>query len=225
MVVNCLLLENANSSVLKPLEEFRKKYIGGVKSEKKKFEKQTAKFCQNQERYLNKTTKNPNTLQEINQHGTEKGPDQGVEAFRQMLSQHMVSMRGIEGPRGLTGLPGPQGLTGPDGQKGEPGDIGETGPRGTAGIPGPLGHQGRRGQPGRDGERGLTGPSGAKGEQGLIGLPGLPGDKGDRGLPGATGETGFPGHDGMPGEDGPSGSPGLPGEIVRLFIIIEQSKY
>lgn len=58
------MLENANSSVLKPLEEFRKKYIGGVKNEKKKFEKQTAKFCQNQERYLNKTTKNPNTLQE-----------------------------------------------------------------------------------------------------------------------------------------------------------------
>ncbi|XP_066246959.1 rho GTPase-activating protein 26 isoform X1 [Euwallacea similis] len=58
------MLENANSSVLKPLEDFRKKYIGGVKNEKKKFEKQTAKFCQNQERYLNKTTKNPNTLQE-----------------------------------------------------------------------------------------------------------------------------------------------------------------
>ncbi|CAG9767048.1 unnamed protein product [Ceutorhynchus assimilis] len=58
------MLENANSSVLKPLEEFRKKYIGGVKNEKKKFEKQTAKFCQNQERYLNKTTRNPNTLQE-----------------------------------------------------------------------------------------------------------------------------------------------------------------
>ncbi|KAL1489895.1 hypothetical protein ABEB36_013822 [Hypothenemus hampei] len=58
------MLENASSSVLKPLEEFRKKYIGGVKNEKKKFEKQTAKFCQNQERYLNKTTKNPNTLQE-----------------------------------------------------------------------------------------------------------------------------------------------------------------
>ncbi|XP_060531774.1 rho GTPase-activating protein 26 isoform X3 [Cylas formicarius] len=58
------MLENANSSVVKPLEDFRKKYIGGVKAEKKKFEKQTAKFCQNQERYLNKTTKNPNTLQE-----------------------------------------------------------------------------------------------------------------------------------------------------------------
>ncbi|XP_050304226.1 rho GTPase-activating protein 26 isoform X2 [Anthonomus grandis grandis] len=58
------MVDNANSTVLKPLEEFRKKYIGGVKNEKKKFEKQTAKFCQNQERYLNKTTKNPNTLQE-----------------------------------------------------------------------------------------------------------------------------------------------------------------
>lgn len=58
------MLENANTSVLKQLEEFRKKYIGGVKNEKKKFDKQTAKFCQNQERYLNKTTKNPNTLQE-----------------------------------------------------------------------------------------------------------------------------------------------------------------
>ncbi|XP_076274115.1 GTPase regulator associated with FAK isoform X2 [Rhynchophorus ferrugineus] len=58
------MLDHANLSVLKQLEEFRKKYIGGVKNEKKKFEKQTAKFCQNQERYLNKTTKNPNTLQE-----------------------------------------------------------------------------------------------------------------------------------------------------------------
>nr|CAI5829969.1 unnamed protein product [Callosobruchus analis] len=57
-------LENANSSVVKPLEEFRKKHIGGAKSEKKKFEKQTAKFCQNQERYLNLTTKKPNSLQE-----------------------------------------------------------------------------------------------------------------------------------------------------------------
>ncbi|CAH1966920.1 unnamed protein product [Acanthoscelides obtectus] len=41
-----------------------KKHIGGAKSEKKKFEKQTAKFCQNQERYLNLTTKKPNSLQE-----------------------------------------------------------------------------------------------------------------------------------------------------------------
>lgn len=58
------MLENANSSVVRPLEDFRKKYIGGAKNEKKKFEKQTAKFCQNQERYLNLTTKKPNSLQE-----------------------------------------------------------------------------------------------------------------------------------------------------------------
>ncbi|XP_056643046.1 rho GTPase-activating protein 26 isoform X2 [Diorhabda carinulata] len=58
------MLENANSCVVKPLEDFRKKYIGGAKNEKKKFEKQTAKFCQNQERYLNLTTKKTNSLQE-----------------------------------------------------------------------------------------------------------------------------------------------------------------
>ncbi|XP_018563798.1 rho GTPase-activating protein 26 isoform X2 [Anoplophora glabripennis] len=58
------MLENANTAVVKNLEDFRKKYIGGVKNEKKKFEKQTAKFCQNQERYLNLTTKKPNSLQE-----------------------------------------------------------------------------------------------------------------------------------------------------------------
>lgn len=60
-----LQLENANLSVVKPLEDFRKKYIGGVKMEKKKFEKQTAKFCQNQERYLNLTTKKTNSLMEV----------------------------------------------------------------------------------------------------------------------------------------------------------------
>ncbi|XP_064214899.1 rho GTPase-activating protein 26 isoform X2 [Tribolium castaneum] len=58
------MLENVYSHVVKPLEDFRKKYIGGVKNEKKKFEKQTAKFCQCQERYLNLTTKKPNSLQE-----------------------------------------------------------------------------------------------------------------------------------------------------------------
>lgn len=58
------MLVNANEAVVKPLEEFRKKYIGQVKNEKKKFDKQTAKFCQNQERYLNMTTKKTNSLQE-----------------------------------------------------------------------------------------------------------------------------------------------------------------
>lgn len=89
----------------------------------------------------------PELSLQINQQGNEKGPDSNVEAFRQMLSQHMVvtgqlkrggiyqmqiienlfqvSMRGAEGPMGLTGIPGLQGPPGPEGQKGEPGDVGE----------------------------------------------------------------------------------------------------
>lgn len=51
-----------------PLEDFRKKHIGGVKNGKKKFDKQTAKFCQSQERYLNLTTKKQNSvLQEVSE--------------------------------------------------------------------------------------------------------------------------------------------------------------
>lgn len=66
-VRSCLLfqLDNAYSQVVDPLEEFRKKYIGDVKKEKKRFDKQTAKFCSCQERYLNLTTKKPNSLQEV----------------------------------------------------------------------------------------------------------------------------------------------------------------
>lgn len=36
--------------------------------------------------------------------GNEKGPDTHAEAFRQMLAQHMLALRGSEGPMGLTGL-------------------------------------------------------------------------------------------------------------------------
>lgn len=64
----------------------------------------------------------------------EKGPDSQADALRQMLSQHMLAMRGTEGPMGLTGIPGPEGLPGPQGQKGELGDIGEPGPRGERGT-------------------------------------------------------------------------------------------
>ena len=49
-----------------PLENFRKEQIGAVKERKKKFEKQTAKFCASQERYLGLSTKNKDTvLQEV----------------------------------------------------------------------------------------------------------------------------------------------------------------
>lgn len=70
----------------------------------------------------------------FNQQGNEKGPDSQAEMLRQMISQHMLAMRGVEGPMGLTGVPGPDGPPGPQGQKGEPGEIGEPGPRGDLGT-------------------------------------------------------------------------------------------
>ena len=52
-----------------PLENFRKDQIGAVKERKKKFEKQTAKFCASQERYLGLSTKKQDTvLQEVRLH-------------------------------------------------------------------------------------------------------------------------------------------------------------
>lgn len=51
------MLDRAYDQIILPLENFRKDHIGGVKEGKKKFEKQTAKFCQSQERYLNLSTK------------------------------------------------------------------------------------------------------------------------------------------------------------------------
>ena len=54
-----LQLERAHDQIVRPLEEFRKKHIGGVKENKKKFDKKTAKFCTAQERFLNMSTKKP----------------------------------------------------------------------------------------------------------------------------------------------------------------------
>ncbi|KRT79233.1 Pleckstrin homology domain containing protein [Oryctes borbonicus] len=56
------MLDNGYAQVLQILEDFRKKQIGGVKTGKKKFDKQTTKFCQSQERYLNLTVKKQNTV-------------------------------------------------------------------------------------------------------------------------------------------------------------------
>ncbi|XP_057339824.1 rho GTPase-activating protein 26-like isoform X1 [Microplitis mediator] len=59
------MLERAYDQIILPLENFRKEHIGGVKEGKKKFEKQTVKFCQSQERYLSLSTKKQdNVLQE-----------------------------------------------------------------------------------------------------------------------------------------------------------------
>lgn len=56
--INCLFqLQASHEQIIAPLERFRKENIGGVKEGKKKFEKQTAKFCQSQERYLNLSIK------------------------------------------------------------------------------------------------------------------------------------------------------------------------
>lgn len=52
-----IMLDHAYDEIILPLERFRKEHIGGVKEGKKKFEKQTAKFCLSQERYLNLSTK------------------------------------------------------------------------------------------------------------------------------------------------------------------------
>lgn len=60
-------LDNAHDTIIGPLEEFRKVHIGGVKENKKKYDKKTAKFCQAQERFLNMSTKKPgNAVVEVN---------------------------------------------------------------------------------------------------------------------------------------------------------------
>ncbi|XP_049290595.1 rho GTPase-activating protein Graf isoform X1 [Anopheles funestus] len=51
------MLDRAHAQILLPLEEFRKIHIGGVKENKKKYDKKTAKFCQAQERFLNMSSK------------------------------------------------------------------------------------------------------------------------------------------------------------------------
>jgi hypothetical protein len=60
------MLERAYDNFIVPLENFRKKHIGDVKEGKKKFDKQTAKFCGSQERYLGLSAKKQDAvLQEV----------------------------------------------------------------------------------------------------------------------------------------------------------------
>jgi len=56
------MLERAFDNFIVPLETFRKEQIGAVKERKKKFDKQTAKFCSSQERYLGLSTKKQGTI-------------------------------------------------------------------------------------------------------------------------------------------------------------------
>ena len=67
------LLDRAFDQFIVPLENFRKEHIGAVKERKKKFEKQTAKFCASQERYLGLSTKKQDTvLQEVRKKTAQK---------------------------------------------------------------------------------------------------------------------------------------------------------
>ncbi|XP_017783186.1 PREDICTED: rho GTPase-activating protein 26 [Nicrophorus vespilloides] len=59
------MLENAYNQVVNPLEMFRKHHIGAVKTGKKRFDKQTAKFCQAQEKCLNLSSKKQNDIKEV----------------------------------------------------------------------------------------------------------------------------------------------------------------
>lgn len=50
------MLENAYQQFISPLETFRKDHVGGAKERKKKFDKETHKFCHSLERHLNLST-------------------------------------------------------------------------------------------------------------------------------------------------------------------------
>lgn len=51
------MLHHANAQLISPLETFRKEQIGGAKEEKKKFDKQTEKYCLTVQNYLNLSSK------------------------------------------------------------------------------------------------------------------------------------------------------------------------
>lgn len=59
------MLERASQTFIEPIDSFRREQIGGAKEGKKKFDKETARFCQSLERHLNLSTKkSENHLQE-----------------------------------------------------------------------------------------------------------------------------------------------------------------
>ncbi|XP_077519059.1 GTPase regulator associated with FAK isoform X3 [Amblyomma americanum] len=51
------MLENAHKTFIEPIERFRKEHIGEAKERKKKFDKETARYCQSLDRYLSLSTK------------------------------------------------------------------------------------------------------------------------------------------------------------------------
>lgn len=73
-------------------------------------------------------------------------------------TQWLASLKGAQGPQGLTGAKGDTGAQGPQGIQGPKGDTGATGP---TGPPGPQGESGPKG------DAGTTGPQGPKGDLGF----------------------------------------------------------
>ncbi|KAI1301633.1 Rho GTPase-activating protein 26 [Halotydeus destructor] len=59
------MLERASATFIDPIDKFRHNHIGGAKEGKKKFDKETTRFCSSLERHLNLSTKkSENQLQE-----------------------------------------------------------------------------------------------------------------------------------------------------------------
>ncbi|NWW42291.1 RHG26 protein, partial [Pedionomus torquatus] len=53
----CPQIENANEVLITPLEKFRKEQIGAAKDAKKKYDKETEKYCGVLEKHLNLSSK------------------------------------------------------------------------------------------------------------------------------------------------------------------------
>jgi hypothetical protein len=119
--------------------------------------------------------------------------------------------RGLAGPAGKDGKPGPQGLAG---AKGDRGSAGPAGKDGKPGAQGPAGAKGERGLAGPKGEPGAAGKPGVKGDRGANGTPGARGPAGPKGEPGVAGPrgVGLQGPKGEKGERGPAGPQGPAGE-------------
>jgi hypothetical protein len=129
-----------------------------------------------------------------------------------------VGPRGLTGPAGPAGAPGPKGDAGP---AGAPGARGDAGPQGTKGLTGPIGPVGPAGPvgpvgaPGAAGPKGDTGSKGDTGPKGDIGAKGATGPQGPTGATGLKGDAGTPGAKGATGPQGPAGTPGVSGyEVV-----------
>ena len=77
---------------------------------------------------------------------------------KHIVVKNAGGLRGVAGPQGIQGIPGPAGERGPAGIQGERGPAGEAGP---AGIQGERGPAGERGETGATGPQGPAGPAGA----------------------------------------------------------------